>query len=126
MERRRYSNEELKILSEIQLEALSTDPVYQRCRVVTFLSQSAGRGRKRNPREVQLLIIDGKYTYQFKDGEVKSRRDKVPIDIIAMEILTDLPMEERIVEKLLERAMKVSIKSSIGILTSKPSVKINQ
>lgn len=103
-----HSDEQVHILQSIRREALLTDPVYNRCRFVTFLSQSAGRGRKRRPREVQLLVIDDNYAYQVKNGELKGRRSGIGIDVLAMEILTDLPNEERSVDALLRRAIKIS------------------
>lgn len=104
-----HSKEEQLIINEIQKEILDNDPVYKRCRLVTFLSESSGRGKKRKPREVQLLIIDEKYAYQIVNGEIKGRRDKTAPDILALEILTHLPSEERTAETLLTKASKISL-----------------
>ncbi len=105
----RTTSYELSILKEIEEDLRSTDPVHQRCRIVTFLSESSGKGRKRKPREVQLLIVDEKYAYQIINGEIKGRRDKISPDILALEILTHLPYEERNTETLLNRASRINL-----------------
>lgn len=105
--------EELSILAEMEKEYLSGDPVHQRCRVVRFLSESSGSGRRRQPREVHLLIVDNKYAHQIIKGEIRGRRDKTPLDVLALEILTDVPYEERSVDMLLRRALKINLHKTI-------------
>lgn len=102
----RYSAQELTILGKILKEALRENPVNGRCERVTFISRSAGRGRERKEREVDLLVIDKKYAFQIIRGEVHSRRKRnfVPIDAAALELLKHLPEEERTPEALLRIA----------------------
>ena len=99
---------EENVLNEIREELRDNDPVLQRCRFVSFLSRSAGRGRKRKAREVNLLVIDNRYAFQVVRGEVKSRRTNnyMEPDMVALEILRDIPYEERSTEMLLKRAMQ--------------------
>jgi hypothetical protein len=104
------SDEETQAWQDSRYEALSEDPVFNRCKLVSFESRSAGMGRKRKPRDVQLLVIDKSYAFVVKNGEVKSRHNQITaIDVLATEILTDLPYSERSVEILLRRAEKISI-----------------
>lgn len=106
-ERRAYEEE---VLAEVEEEMRGSDLVRQRCRIVSFRSMSAGRGRKkRRPRWVDLLVVDDAYAYCIAGGEVKSRKTRdhhIAIDVLAKEILEDLPDDERTVDRLLERITK--------------------
>lgn len=103
------SEEELNAYWEIKSESLEYDLVAQRCRIISFESRSSGKGRKRRKREVEFLVIDKKNAFTVKNGEVKNKKNGlVGIDVYAMEILSDMPREERTVELLLERAQKVT------------------
>ena len=76
---------------------------------MSFTSKSAGKGRARKQeREVELFVIDDDYAHCISNGEIKPRqeKDRVKIDVLANEILTDLPTDERTVDRLLERARK--------------------
>lgn len=86
---------------------MANDPVEKRCRFVSFVSHSRGRGRRRAPREVNLLLIDNKYAYQVKGGEmVRKKSGSLGADVIALEILSDVvEHSERSVALLLERAI---------------------
>ena len=99
---------EANIANQIREEVKDNDPVLQRCRLVSFVSRSAGRGRKRKPREVNFLVIDNRYAFQVVRGEVKSRKinDFMEPDMVALEVLQDISYEERSTEILLKRAMK--------------------
>jgi len=99
---------EANIVNEIRREVRDDNPVLQRCRFVSFVSRSAGRGRKRKPREVNFLIIDNRYAFQVIRGEVKARRRNnfLEPDMVALEVLRDIPYEERSTEILLKRAMQ--------------------
>lgn len=92
----------------IKKEIRDSDPVLQRCRFVSFVSRSAGRRRKRKDREINLLLVDNKYAFQVIRGEIKPRKRNnfVEPDVLALEILSDLPYEERSVEILIQRVMK--------------------
>lgn len=98
--------EELKqqILAEIHEEADRNNPVKQRLHVVSFMSYSAGHGRKRKPREVTLLVVDNTYAHLIKRGEVRRRknRDFIEADVLANEVLSFLPPDERTVDNLLQ------------------------
>jgi hypothetical protein len=98
------------VLSEVEKEARELDPVRQRCYVVSFVSRSAGRGKKRREREVELLVVDNSYAFIIKNNEIRPRkkRDRVAIDVLANEILSDLPRDERTVDRLLERARGIT------------------
>lgn len=95
-------------LSEINREIFLSDPVLQRCRIVSFVSRSAGRGKKRRERWVELLVVDDTHAYCIENNEIKQRKNKdyVAIDSLAHEILSDLPEDERTVDRLLERAKR--------------------
>ena len=99
---------EANIDNEIREEIKDNDPVLQRCRFVSFLSHSSGRGRKRKTREVNLLVVDNRYALQVIRGGIRSRRKNnfVEPDSLALEVLRDIPYAERSSEILLKRAMK--------------------
>lgn len=66
--------------AEIEAEARLCDPVHQRLELVSFVSRSKGRGRKRKGRTEVELVHDkqsGKYTSW----------DKYPFDVYGTEIL---------------------------------------
>jgi hypothetical protein len=107
MERRIYNSEESKILSQINDELVASDPILQRCRLVSFLSYSRGGGRKREAREVNFLVIDG-HAYQVVAGEVKGGDHQMRPDALAAEILEDMPWEDRSVDVLLARVKSTS------------------
>jgi hypothetical protein len=105
----KYSEDE--ILEEIRKEWLRDDPVAQRCRLVSFSSHSNGRGRrKRRIREVCLLVVDKRFSFQVKDNEIKPRKRKnhSQPDQLAMEILSDMPEDERTMDNLLKRVMAIA------------------
>ena len=54
---------------------------------------------------MELLVVDDSYAHTIKDNEIKSRmkRDCIGPDVLAQELLTDLPEDERTVDTLLER-----------------------
>lgn len=107
MHEREWADYERDLDKEMRREWQDSDPVLKRCRFVSFVSHSSGRGRRRKPREVNLLVIDKKYAYQVIRGEVRPRRNNsLEPDAIALEILSDLPYEERSAETLLQRAMR--------------------
>jgi len=93
---------------DLEEEAKRDDPVHQRCRYVSFVSTSAGVGRKRRPREVNLLVVDNKYAYQVIRGEIRSRvkGNHIAPDVLAVEVLSDVDKEERSAELLLSRAIR--------------------
>lgn len=105
---------ERTVLEEIRAEATSQHDAVRKLRIVSFESHSNGKGRKkRRTREVQFLVDEsaagGKVTYQIRSGEVcfrKSKRGLQP-DQLAMEVLTDLPVEERSPDTLLERLLTI-------------------
>lgn len=101
-----YEEYKRQALKENEAEVRGDDPVRQRCRLVSFTSHSAGRGRKRRARGVELLIVDETYAYVIKNHEVRPRKnnDYIKIDVLANEILGHLPPEERTVDKLIEAA----------------------
>ena len=92
--------------SEIKKEVNEGNLVNRRCKVVSFISRSSGRGRKRRERHVELFVVDNSYAHRVLDNEIRPRKDRehVAIDILAMEILKDLPWDERTPQKLLEMA----------------------
>jgi len=93
---------------DLEEEAKRGDPVYQRCRYVSFVSTSAGVGKKRRPREVNLLVVDNKYAYQVIRGEIKSRvnNNHIAPDVLAVEVLSDVDKDERSTDLLLSRAIR--------------------
>ncbi len=105
---------ERAVLEQVRAEASGHHDTIRKLRIVSFESHSNGKGRKRRKsREVQLLVDEsaagGKVTYQIRSGEVrfrKSRRGLQP-DQLAMEVLTDLPIEERSADTLLERLLHI-------------------
>lgn len=105
---------ERSVLEEVRAEALSQQDVVRKLRVVSFESHSNGKGRKKRPsREVQFLVDEsaagGKVTYQIKRGEIRSRKSHRGLapDQLAMEVLTDLPINERSPDNLLERLLTI-------------------
>lgn len=111
-----YTDEQLDYLSEyekwilddIKKEYGDALPVYQRIKFISFKSYSYGKGRKRkDPRIVELLVVDKKYAYVIEGYEVKPRKshDRIRIDILANEVLSHLPFEERTVDNLLQLTM---------------------
>lgn len=94
-----------QVLQEIKQEAHQNQSEgLKRCEIVNFVSRSAGRGKKRRPREINFLIVDKNHVYQIKNGEIKPRKNKnyIAPDVLINEILDYLPLEERTSDKLLE------------------------
>jgi len=95
-----------QVLSEIADEIKSNNGGKQisRYEIVKFLSRSNGKNRpQREPREVTLLVKDGKKAYLIVHGEIKERkRGGIGPDVMAHEALGHLPEEERTVDKFLE------------------------
>ena len=91
------------VLTEVQKEARENDPLLQRCYLVSFVSHSGGRGRKRQERQVELLVIDNSYAHIVVDGEVQPRKgnEHIAIDVFANEVLVNLPEDQRTVDNLL-------------------------
>src|SRR3989304_9471442 len=89
-------------------EVLGDDPVEKRCRFVSFVSRSRGRGKRRPPREVNLLVVDKKFAYQVKEGEMVRRKSgSLAPDVLALEILGDIAEHsDRTATLLLERAIR--------------------
>lgn len=78
--------EELKawIIAEAKREAEENDVVRSRCELVSFVSYSKGRGRKRKfPKDVKLLKYNGR-CYTLHDNPRNG------LDVIAKEILEGL------------------------------------
>lgn len=105
---------ERAVLEEVRAEALDHHDAIRRLRIVSFESHSNGKGRKRRKsREIQFLVDEsaagGKVTYQIRSGEVRFRKSKRGLqpDQLAMEVLTDLPVEERSPDTLLERLLTI-------------------
>ena len=95
-----------QILQEIRKESMSNDPVAERCRIVSFMGRSAGRGKRRRERYVELLVVDDSYAYVVEEHQVlPSKSGKhIAIDVLANEVLVDEDQENRTTERLLERA----------------------
>lgn len=103
-----YRQETLRSIRE---EVIRDLPIYDRVRFISFISYSNGRGRRRREgRQVELLVIDNTYAYVVDHWEVRARKhhDHLAIDVLANEVLSHLPSEERTVDKLLEIAVKNS------------------
>jgi len=70
-------------------------------------------GKKRRSREVQFLVDEsaagGQVTYQIKSGEIRSRKSRRGLapDQLALEVLTDLPINERSPDNLLARLLSI-------------------
>lgn len=100
-----YKKEVLKAVTE---EVNASDPVLRRCRRVEFESWSNGRGKKKKdrPRHVELLVVDGEYAHQVKNGQVQPRtsNDHIAPDVLAEEVLGHLPKDERTLENLFRLA----------------------
>ncbi len=105
---------EQSVLEEVRAEALNEHDSVRKLRVVSFEFHSNGKGRKkRQSREVQFLVDEsaagGKVTYQIKSGEIRSRKSRRGLapDQLALEVLTDLPINERSPDNLLERLLSI-------------------
>jgi hypothetical protein len=101
---------EQSVLQEIRNQSLTENPISSRVKHIYFESRSAGKGRKRKTVEsVELLVVDKSHAYVVKDGEVKNRRDNLHIapDILANEILFNLPYDERTPERLVTEAKRI-------------------
>ncbi len=105
---------EQSVLEEVRAEALNEHDSVRKLRVVSFESHSNGKGRKkRRSREVQFLVDEsaagGKVTYQIKSGEIRSRKSHRGLapDQLALEVLTDLPINERSPDNLLARLLSI-------------------
>jgi hypothetical protein len=104
------------VLLEVKKEFREHDPVAQRCKYISFVSESNGRRRKkRRVREVSFLIVDGRSVYQIINGELKPKfKNKRRVswasspDRLAEEILTDVPLNERTPDMLIARAQKLT------------------
>ncbi len=94
------------IIEQIRKEADENNSVRKRVCLVTFTSYSAGRGKRRDPRIVSLLVVDNSYAYVVNGHEIKPRKnnDHVALDVLANEVLAPIPHSERSVDKLLEMA----------------------
>lgn len=113
-------NPEQEILSQIRREILQQDPVWrQGVRYREFLSWSNGAGKKRRkkPRQVTLLVV-GDIAFQVKNREIIPRKkpNGLPIDVLAQEILCDVPWQDRTPEVLLRRAQKTHKKNKKSVL----------
>jgi hypothetical protein len=96
---------EQEVIDQIRRQTKLDNPITQRLKIVEFTSRSAGRGKKRRSRQIQLLVVDDSYAYIIKRGEVKAqkyRNHHIDPDVLANEILRDFPQDERTVDKLLE------------------------
>lgn len=111
-----YTDEEMSeilefnrnVYDKIKKDAENALPVNQRVKFVSFKSYSSGKGRKRKEeRIVELLVVDRQYAYVVDGSEVNPRitQDRIPLDILATEVLTHLPWQERTIDKLLEITM---------------------
>lgn len=105
---------EQSVLEEVRAEALNEHDSVRKLRVVSFESHSNGTGRKkRRSREVQFLVDEsaagGQVTYQIKSGEIRSRKSRRGLapDQLALEVLTDLPINERSPDNLLARLLSI-------------------
>lgn len=100
-----------QVWQEIEHEAYQDQPVgLNRCRIINFISTSGGRGKKRQPREIIFLVVDGNHAYQIKNGEIKSRKKSdhyVDPDVLINEVLNHLPLEERTSDKLIELVERI-------------------
>lgn len=82
-----HSDWELEAIAEAEQEVLRQDPVYQRLRRVSFLSNSKGKGRKRSrPVEVNLV-------HDVWSGRCRTW-DLYPFDVYATEILPQVDPDE--------------------------------
>lgn len=101
-----YKEYKRQAIEESKREAEENNPIRQRLQLKSFVSRSSGRGRrKRKPREVNLLVVDGEYAHVIKHGEIKPRKNGryIQVDALAEEILSPfLPKEDRTPENLLK------------------------
>lgn len=95
---------QISVIQKVRQEAERENPVKQRCQLVSFISHSAGRGRKRKSREVNLLVVDNTYAFVVENHQVMRRKNKdyIQIDVLANEVLGTLPQDERTVDRLLQ------------------------
>lgn len=71
------------------------------CKIVEFESRREFGRKRLSPVRVELFVRDGK-AYVIRDGEIRANRKAVAPDVMACEVLSHLPWEERTVEKLLQ------------------------
>lgn len=104
-----------RVLQEELRDAFSILNGTRKLRLVEFVSMK----NRRRPREVRLLIDEsaahGRVAYQIKEGEIRPRRNSrgLPPDILAKEVLSSLPPEDRtadeLLQRILERARKIPL-----------------
>lgn len=103
---------QMDLLEHLRDEMLRDDPVYKRLRYVIFFSWSSGRGRpkRKKPRIVELLCLVREGTaFCVEHSEIKRRRKNdstPPADMLAQEVLVDVPWPDRSPAILLERARR--------------------
>ena len=106
---------EKEVLAENRKENNGTLQLGRKVRLISFESSSNGknRRRRRHTREV-IFIVDASVqgrpvAYQVIDNEIRASRDRRHLypDQLAMEVLTDLPIDERSPDNLLERLLSI-------------------
>lgn len=97
-----------KMLEDILRETQEADVVKRNCRIISFVSRSNGRGRShRLPREVTFFVYksggDRSLVFQVKHGEIFPQKwGLIRPDLVATEVLQNLPKDERTADKLLQ------------------------
>ena len=106
---------EQDVLRENRKENNGALQLGRKVRLISFESSSNGKNRRkrRHTREVTFIVdasVQGRpVAYQVVDNEIRTSRNRRHLypDQLAIEVLTDLPVDERSPDNLLERLMMI-------------------